>query len=221
MRLGATAAAASTLAGVPHQAAAGSNPAATTAAAAAPGAPSILADFTADDHRRRLTNLRFCTQKIRQCLRQHLITNYLPAQCVYNLGEYPSRVPWAPDEYDEQELDRLKDHGIQLIHVMDEWNDRYGLFGGNKLTAVNPAGFRRFISMVHQRGIKILAYASSGYFVGSDPDYRTAWSRPSDGLSGWWDLTRCTPASPGWRAYFLPRMLQILEDYELDGLYND
>ena len=56
---------------------------------------------------------------------------------------------------------------------------------------------------------------------GSDPDYRKEWSRPGDAIGGWWDLTRCSPASPGWRAYFLPRMVQILEDYELDGLYND
>ncbi|MCU0960329.1 MAG: alpha-amylase family protein [Pirellulaceae bacterium] len=221
MQLGATAAAASTLTTAPHQPLCAHDAPAVAGTAGVAGAPAILADFTADDHRRRLTNIRFCTQKIRQCLRQHLVTDYLPAQCVYNLGEYPSRVPWEPDEYDEQELDRLKEHGIQLIHVMDEWNDRYGLFGGNKLTAVNPEGFRRFISMVHQRGIKILAYASSGYFVGSDPDYRVEWSRPGDAFGGWWDLTRCAPASPGWRAYFLPRMLQILEDYELDGLYND
>ena len=182
---------------------------------------AILASYTAEDHRRRLTNVGICTRKIRTCMRKHLITDYLPAQCVYNMGEYPSRQPWEPGEYDEQELDRLKDHGIQLIHVMDEWNDRYGLFGGNKLTAVNPAGFRRFVALVHNRGMKILAYASSGYFVGSDPDYRKEWSRPGDALAGWWDLTRCSPASPGWRAYFLPRMLRILEEYELDGLYND
>ncbi len=197
-----------------------SSPAAVIAARSAK-APAILADYTAEDHRRRLQNVAICTRKIRQCMRKHLITDYLPAQCVYNMGEYPSRTPWEPGEYDEQELDRLKDHGIQLIHVMDEWNDRYGLFGGNKLTAVNPQGFRRFVAMVRRRGMKMLAYASSGYFVGSDPDYRKEWSRPGDGLHGWWDLTRCSPASPGWRAHFLPRMIQILEDYELDGLYND
>lgn len=183
--------------------------------------PAILANFTADDHRRRLAHIAICTQKIRQCLRKHLITDYLPAQCVYNLGEYPSREPWAPNEYDEQELDRLKDHGVQLIHVMDEWNDRYGLFGRDKLTAVNPEGFRRFIAMAHQRGLKILAYASSGYFTACDPNYRPEWSRPGDAIGGWWNLARCSPASPGWRAFFLPRMLQILEDYQLDGLYND
>ena len=194
---------------------------ATQIATAAAATPAIMKTYTADDHRRRLTNIAICTQKIRTCMRKHLITNYLPGQCVYNLGEYPSREPWSPGEYDEQELDRLKDEGIQLIHVMDEWNDRYGLFGRNKLTAVNPEGFRRFVTMVHERGIKILAYASSGYFAGHDPDYRKEWSRPGDAIGGWWDLPRCAPGSPGWRAYFLPRMLQILEDYELDGLYND
>lgn len=200
-------------------AAAGSPPA--TSAAGAGKALAVLAGYTPEDHRRRLANIGICTQKIRKCMRTHLITDYLPGQCVYNMGEYPSRTPWEPGDYDEQELDRLKEHGIQLVHVMDEWNDRYGLFGGNKLTAVNPAGFRRFVAMVHARGMKILAYASSGYFTASDPDYRKEWSRPGDALSGWWDLARCSPASPGWRAYFLPRMVQILEDYQLDGLYND
>lgn len=186
------------------------------------GTSVVMKSFSAEDHRRRLQNIGICTQKIRKCMKKHLITNYLPAQCVYNLGEYPSRELWAPGEYDEQELDRLKAHGIQLIQVMDEWNDRYGLFGGNKLTAVNPEGFRRFVAMVHERGIKILAYASSGYFAGSDPDYRKEWSRPGDICDpGWWDLPRCSPASPGWRAYVLPRMLDILDDYGVDGLYND
>jgi len=185
------------------------------------GRSVVMKDFSADDHRRRLQNIGICTRKIRKCMKKHLITDYLPAQCVYNLGEYPSREPWAPGEYDEQELDRLKEHGIQLIQVMDEWNDRYGLFGGNKLTAVNPEGFRRFVAMVHKRGIKIIAYASTGYFAGQDPDYRKQWTRPGDVLGGWWDLPRCSPASPGWRAHLLPRMLQILEDYEVDGLYND
>jgi hypothetical protein len=221
LKTGAKAVAASGAISLPVNAAQAAGSPAAGRAARASGAPAVLAGYTAEDHRRRLANVATCTRKIRKCLRKHLVTDYLPAQCVYNLGEYPSRTPWDPGEDDERELDRLKSHGIQLIHVMDEWNDRYGLFGGNKLTAVNPRGFRRFVAMVHNRGMKILAYASSGYFVGSDPEYRKEWSRPGDAFGGWWDLTRCSPASPGWRAYFLPRMVRILEDYELDGLYND
>ena len=119
-------------------------------------------------------------------------------------------------------MDRLKDQGIQLIQVMDDWNDQLRLCGGHKLTALNPDGFRRFVAMVHQRGMKILAYASSGYFIRTDPDYREEWSRPGDGFfGGYWNLMRCSPASPGWRAYLLPRMVRILDDFEVDGLYND
>jgi hypothetical protein len=197
-------------------------------AAAKPAAPpvaaaaAILARYTADDHRRRLENIAWCRRAIRGSMREHLVTNYLPAQCCYNLGEYPCRKPYDPDEYDERELDRLKAHGIQLVQVMDDWNDQLRLFGGHKLTALNPEGFRRFVGMVHQRGMKILAYASTGYFIRTDPDYREEWSRPGDGFfSGYWNLMRCSPASPGWRAYLLPQMLHILDEFGVDGLYND
>jgi hypothetical protein len=221
LKTGVTAAAAGAAVSNPTGAIQAADSPATRPGAGASKTSAILVSYTADDHRRRLKNIAVCMRKIRKCLRKHLITDYLPAQCVYNLCEYPSRTRWEPGNYDEQELDRLKAHGIQLVHVMDEWNDRYGMFGANKLTAVNPQGFRRFVKMVHQRGIKILAYASTGYFAGHDPDYRKEWTRPGDAIGGWWDLPRCSPASPGWRAYLLPRMMQILEDYELDGLYND
>jgi hypothetical protein len=184
--------------------------------------PPILAAYTAEDHRRRLENVAACQRGIRTCLRKHLVAGYLPGQCCYNLGEYPCRKPWDPDEYDEQELDRIKNHGIQLIQVFDDWNDQLRLFGGHKLTALNPAGFRRFVAMVHQRGMKILAYASSGYFIRTDPDFREEWSRSGDGFfGGYWNMVRCSPASPGWRAYLLPRVVRILDDFGVDGIYND
>ncbi|MCR4411320.1 MAG: hypothetical protein NUV77_02715 [Thermoguttaceae bacterium] len=184
--------------------------------------PAILKSYTAADHRRRLETIAYCHRAIRTCLRKHLVTDYLPAQCAYNLGEYPCRKPWDPDQYDEQELDRLREHGIQLLQVFDEWNDSLRLFGRHKLTALNPEGFRRFVQMVHQRGMKLLVYASSGYFIRTDPDFREEWSRPGDGFfGGYWNMVRCSPASPGWRAYLLPRVVQILDEYEVDGIYND
>ena len=192
------------------------------AATSAVGTAAVLKNYTAADHRRRLENIGVCRRGIRGCLRRHLVTNYLPGQCCYNLGEYPCRKPYAPDDYDERELDRLKEDGIQLLQVMDEWNDQLRLFGGHKLTALNPDGFRRFVAMVHQRGMKILAYASSGYFIRSDPDFRKEWSRPGNGFfGGYWNLACCAPASPGWRAYLLPQMVRILDEFEVDGLYND
>lgn len=150
------------------------------------------------------------------------MTDYLPGQSCYNLAEYPGRKPYEPGEADERELDRLRDHGIRLIQVFDDWNDSLRLFGGDKFTAVNPAGFRRFVEMVHRRGMKVLAYASTCFLQRTDPDFRQEWAREGDNcVVGYWNMARCSPASPGWRAFLLPRVARILDDYGVDGLYID
>lgn len=190
-------------------------------ARAARGSPAIIASCTAGEHRRRLENIALAGRSIRTCLRRHLITGYLPGQCCYNLGEYPGREIWSPDERDERELDRLRDHGIRLIQVHEEWGDSQRLLGSHKLAAANPAGFRRFVEMVHQRGMKIIVYVSSGYFQRSDPDFREEWSAGQDLVEVYFDYAHCSAASPGWRAYFLPRLARILDDYGVDGIYND
>lgn len=183
--------------------------------------PTLLASYTADDHRRRLTNLKLANKSIRTCLRKQLITGYTPGQCCYNLGEYPWVKPWDPDDWDERELDRLRDHGIRLIQVHEEWNDSQRLYGGDKFSPANPAGFRRFVEMVHRRGMKLLVYVSSGFFQRTDPDFRPEWARAQDLVEIYFRYARCSPASPGWRAYLLPRLVRILDEYGVDGLYND
>lgn len=186
------------------------------------GGTSLLRDYTAEDHRRRLQNIAQCNSAIHTCMRKHLVTDYLPGQCCYNLGEYPSSKPWVVDEYDEQELDRLRDEGIQVLQVFDDWNDSLRLFGGDKYSAVNPAGYHRFIEMAHQRGMKVLTYTSPCFIQRTDPDFRQEWSREGDFLVvGYWDMARCSPASPGWRAFVLQKIAQILEEYGTDGIYVD
>ncbi|MFO0868778.1 MAG: hypothetical protein U0935_07480 [Pirellulales bacterium] len=206
-------------------------PAAPAAPAARPGSEaqaepargtSLVFDFSADEHRRRLRNIGQATRDIQSCLRKHLVTNYLPAQCCYNLGEYPSRRPWDPGEEDEQELDRLRALGIQVLQVFDDWNDSLRLFGGDKYSPVNPAGYRRFLDMARRRGMKVLTYLSTCFLQRSDPDYRAAWSRPGDFLVvGYWDMGRCSPASPGWRSFVLHKFAQVLDEYGTDGIYID
>ena len=187
-----------------------------------PRIASLLRDYTDADHRHRLRNIAACTQNIRSCLRKHLITNYLPGQCCYNLGEYPARTPWDVGDYDEAELDRLKADGIEVLQVFDDWNDSLRLFGGDKYSAVNPAAYRRFIDMAHRRGMKVLTYTSPCFLQRSDPDFRQEWSRESDFLVvGYWDMARCSPASPGWRAFVLRKIAQVLDEYGADGIYVD
>jgi hypothetical protein len=183
--------------------------------------PAVLNAYSAEEHRQRLENIAICERGVRKCLRKHLITNYLPGQCTYNLGEYPCRKPWDPDDWDEHELDNLKDHGISLVQVHEEWNDSQRLFGADKFSALNPAGFRRFVEMVHRRGMKLIVYASSGFFERHDPDFRKEWARDQDLVEMFYHYALCSPASPGWRAYLLPHLVKILDDYGVDGIYND
>lgn len=182
----------------------------------------VTAGYSVAEHRRRLENIARCRGAIRSCLRQHLVTDYRPAQCCYNLGEYPATKPWSLEAFDEQELDRLRDHGIQIIQWFDDWADPLRLFGGDKYTPASAVHVRRFIEMAHQRGMKVLPYASSCFLQRTDPDFRQEWSREGDNLVlGYWNMARCSPASPGWRAYLLPRLVRILDDYGADGIYID
>lgn len=186
-------------------------------------ASSVFLDYTNSDHRRRLLNIGVCQRAVRKCLRKHLITSYLPGQCCYNLGEYPCRAPWSPDEWDEAELDRLQEHGIRLIQLHEEWNDSQRLYGAHKFAPLNPAGYRRFVDMVHRRGMKLMVYASSGFFEKTDPDFRAEWTPADDRplVEFCYHYAHCSPASPGWRAYYLGHLRRILDDYGVDGIYND
>jgi hypothetical protein len=154
-------------------------------------------------------------------MRKQLVSDYLPGQCTYNLGEYPSRTPWEIGEYDVEELDRLKAHGIGLIQLHEEWNDSQRLFGANKFTPLNPAGFRRFLDLAHQRGMKVIVYASTGFFERRDPDFRPEWARDQDLVELFYHYARCSPASAGWRAYVLQHITRLMDDFEIDGIYND
>jgi hypothetical protein len=177
--------------------------------------------FTLDDQKRRLENIAECNRSIRGCLRKHFIKDYLPFHVVYNLGEYPARKPWNPDAWDERQLDELSAGGVQLVQLHEEWNDSQRLFGADKFTPVNRRGFDRFVKMVHGRGMKLMVYASTGFFERRDPDFRPEWARGPDLVEIYYRYALCSPASPGWRAYLLPRLTRIMDEFGVDGLYDD
>ena len=104
---------------------------------------------------------------------------------------------------------------------MEEWNDLLRLFGADKFTPLNEPGFRRFVRMVQSRGMKLIVYVSACFLDRTDPDLRPEWVRLPDLEIVHWHLAHCSPTSPGWRAYMLPRALRILDTYGLDGLYCD
>ena len=76
------------------------------------GAPAILQDFTAEDHRRRLTNIGICTQTdphVHAQAPDHQLSARRSASTTW--ASIPAASRGSPGEYDEQELDRLKDAG--------------------------------------------------------------------------------------------------------------
>lgn len=177
--------------------------------------------YDREDERQRLQNIALCEQSIHECMRKHLIADYLPGQCTYNLGEYPSTKPWEVGDWDALELDRLRDEGIGLIQLHEEWNDSQRLFGANKYSPLNPAGFRKFLDMAHQRGMKVIVYVSSGFFEKRDPEFRPEWARDQDLVELFYQYARCSPASPSWRSYIRRQFARIMDEYGVDGIYND
>ena len=178
--------------------------------------------MNAEQHRRRLQNLRDAHEAVKSCARTHSIGAYLAGQVTYNLGEYPAPFAIAPGDYDRKLLREFADRGVGLIQLHEEWNDSQRMLGADKFTSHDPEGLRRFIELVHSYGMKIILYASTGYFESRDPDFRPEWSRPQACLvEECFQYALCSPASPQWRAYLLPRLERIMDEYGVDGFYDD
>ena len=176
----------------------------------------------AQAHRRRLQNLSDATAHVNACARKHFVEEYLAGQVTYNLGEYPKPYSVAPTEYDERLLTEFAEHGVSLIQLHEEWNDSQRRLGASKYSAHDPEGLRKFVDLVHDLGMKIIVYVSTGYFESTDPDFDPAWTGGTRHLVElYFDYARCSPASPEWRAYLFPRLERILDEYGVDGLYDD
>ncbi|MGD0111001.1 MAG: hypothetical protein ABSD48_03995 [Armatimonadota bacterium] len=180
--------------------------------------PAVLSQYTAADHRRRLENIGVCERGIRSCMRRHLVTSYLPGQCVYGL----KGSNLEPSEEDDRALARMAKQGIRLVQIWSRW--WRNCWGGDPMyQAANPEGLRRFIDLVHSHGLKIIPYTSTNFFERTDPNFRPAWAthQEYDLVESDYHLAHCSPASPGWRAHVLAATIRVLDDYGFDGLYND
>ena len=173
-------------------------------------------------HCRRLRNLWDVNQVVHSCLREQAIAGYLAGQVTYNLGEYPARFSIAPTEYDEQLLREFAEHGVTLIQLHEDWNDSQRCLGADKLSSHDPDGLHKFVELVHTLGMKVILYASTGFFEATDPDFNPQWAHPRAHLVElYFDYAQCSPAHPGWRSYLLPRLERMMTEYGVDGLYDD
>ena len=75
---------------------------------------NIMYNFTSEDHRIRLENIRLIETNMKSFLKKNLITDYEPAQYVWPAERFDN-----PEEY-EPKLRELAENGVQLIQT---WSD--------------------------------------------------------------------------------------------------
>jgi len=189
-----------------------------------------IVELDAETHQQRQKNLLDANKSVSKSRRKWMVKDYLPGQVTYNLGEYPQRFSIEPTTYDIELLTEFAKHNVGLIQIHEEWNDPLRVLGADKFTSHDEEGFRHFIKLVHSLGMKIIPYISTGFFDIRDPDFREEWAIRAASTSGdkiqksvqlFYQYAHCSPASPGWRAYLLPKLERILDEYEVDGLYDD
>ena len=130
-----------------------------------------------EEQRKRIDNINHAEKNNRKFLRRHRIRDYLPGQATYTLGDYPARFSIEPTEYDYNMLKDMAENGVELIQLHEEWNDAIRRFGADKFSSFDPQGLQKFVDLCHSFGIKVIAYASSGYFNEPDPDFREEFAR--------------------------------------------
>ena len=179
--------------------------------------------LTLEQQRERINNINHAEQTNRAYLRRHRIREYLPGQATYNLGDYPARFSIEPTEYDYNMLKDMAERGVELIQLHEEWNDAIRRFGADKFSSFDPKGLQKFVDLCHSFGIKVIAYASSGYFNEPDPDFQEEFANSVayciNGMH--FKYRACSHGSAEWRNYLLPRTFAVLDKYGFDGLYND
>lgn len=174
-------------------------------------APEILKSYTAIDHRQRLESIAFGERKVSSCVRKHLVTSYIPGHSVFAATDSIDK--------DDQELSKLHEIGIGIIQLWSGLSPH----GKNYLLANDPEGFKRLVKQIQSHGLKVLPFTSSQHYERTDKNFKKEWAWPQSFDLVEWDyhLAHCSPASPDWRAYSIPRLLNVMDEYGVDGLYND
>ncbi len=181
-----------------------------------------MKSLTLEQHKARLANLRRANADVRACVREWRISNYLPGQIIYYLGDYPAPMSITPTDYDYRLLKSYAENGVGMIQVHEEWNDTIRRFGATKYTSCDSEGMKRFVDLCHYFGIKIIPYCSASYIHRKDSEYSEEFSRCDGGCTDMHYSYRLGWAgSARWRDFILPRTFNIMDTYGFDGIFND
>lgn len=170
-------------------------------------------NFTAEDHRKRLENIRFVEKNAEKYFTKRLITDYIPGHYVYRNDKF------GDPEEDAELLKKLGESGVGIIQIWDELVETP--HGGKKMYRPSDKNaMNKLLENAHKNGIKVLPYTSTNFFSVSDENFNRAWAYPAEvDLCG--HLAHCSPASPMWREQIIKQYAGLLDEYDYDGIYID
>ena len=184
---------------------------------------NIMYNFTREDHRIRLENIRLIETNLKSALRKELITNYDSGQYVWPSDRFDN-----PEEY-EPKLKELSEQGVDLIQTWSDVaakNDENGKkipttqFGGDWMyRPYDKEKADKFIETVHKYGMKIIPYTSTNFYRRKDERFEDGWA--SDKMFDLAYLAHCSALSPGWREQIVRQYATLLDEYDFDGVYID
>lgn len=173
--------------------------------------------------RKRINNINMAHSEVKKFRQKMRITDYMPGQITYHLGEYPKPFKIEPTEYDENLIKSLKERGFEMIQVHSEWHDWLRLYGGDDYSSHDEEGMKNFVKLCHKYDMKVLIYLSSGFLDMTHPGFKEEFRRYSDAIlrGGFLNLAVCWHGSPEWREFLWDKLFTAVERYGFDGIYND
>ena len=183
----------------------------------------IMYNFSSEDHRIRLENIRLIETNMKSFLKKNLITDYEPAQYVWPYERFDN-----PEEY-EPKLRELSESGVEIIQTWSDVaakNDESGVkiktsqFCGDWMyRPYDKEKAKKFIDTVHKYGMKIIPYTSTNFYRRKDERFCDGWA--SDKMFDLAYLAHCSALSPGWREQIVRQYATLLDEYDFDGVYID
>lgn len=177
----------------------------------------MFKDYTVEDHRKRLENIRYVHKDSKGYQFKHLIHDYIQGHV------------FLPDKYfndgDEANafIEKLAKGGVGLVQPWSmicepatRWmhDERKRMYRPDLETA------KKFIKMAHGYGMKVIPYTASNYHERNCQNFNNDWAY-EDLFDLGHHLARCSPASPGWRDIILRQYTELMDEYGFDGIYND
>ncbi len=182
----------------------------------------ILYEFSEQDHRNRLFNIRQVERQMTRCAKKEQIFDYEPGQFIY-----PGLEPGKPEE-DEALFKKMSEAGVKYMYLWSGWAAKENKWGGDDMYAPkDPEATKEFLALAHKYGLRVLPYTSSNFFKYPSKHFNADWAWPLthpeylDNMLGTTELAHCSPTSPGWRELIFKMYTKLLDNYDFDGLYVD